>query len=138
MSVQFTKDELENTLSIICRGYRLVLDEEDFKAVAKYFKASEETLVTENIAEKTYPHYYKQLPSDTTHIDIYMILDLFNVGNQGIGHTIKKLLCPGQRHAKSWLQDVTEARDTLNRVIELEKLKNSSKMALSAPHKLLD
>lgn len=70
-----------------------------------------------------YPHYFKELPEGTTHIDVYMVLDLFGVTSQWIGHSIKKLLCPGQRHDKDFTQDVTEARNTLNRGLEIESLK---------------
>ena len=73
-----------------------------------------------------YPHYFKQLPAGTTHVDIYAVLDLFAVMDHPVGHAIKKLLCPGQRGEKSKLQDITEARDTLNRAIEILKAREGS------------
>lgn len=49
------------------------------------------------------------------HIDLYRVLDLYGVRDHAIGHAIKKLLCAGQRGAKSEAQDVDEAIDTLAR-----------------------
>lgn len=67
-----------------------------------------------------YNHYFK----DVTHldsIDTYRVHQLFNVTDAGVAHASKKLLCGGQRGAKSRIKDITEARDTLNRVIEMYK-----------------
>jgi hypothetical protein len=87
----------------------------------QYEEESQPTKEPENA--KLFPHYFKELPEGITHIDVYLLLDLWNVTSQGIGHAIKKLLAPGIRHSKSYLQDLTEARNTLNRVIEIETLK---------------
>lgn len=85
----------------------------------------EDAFLEEKTPENTkqYSHYFKRLPEGVKYIDIYMILDLWEVTSQGIGHAIKKLFAPGKRHSKSYLQDITEARDTLNRVIEIETSK---------------
>ena len=71
-----------------------------------------------------YPKYFKQLPSgvDPTEIDTYTINKMFPVDDPTgcIIHARKKLLIPGVRSGgKSMLQDITEARDTLNRFIAL-------------------
>ena len=71
-----------------------------------------------------YPKYFKQLPSgvDPTEIDTYAINKMFPVDDPTgcIIHARKKLLIPGVRSGgKSMLQDITEARDTLNRFIAL-------------------
>lgn len=65
-----------------------------------------------------YNHYKK----DVTHlesIDVYRILELYNVTDPCVQHAIKKLLCAGNRGAKTEEQDIIEARDTLNRKIEI-------------------
>lgn len=70
-----------------------------------------------------YPHYYK----DVRHlavVDVYEVLDLFNVTDQTVGHAVKKLLVTGKRGAKGRLQDLIEARDTLSRAIEIQERKN--------------
>lgn len=66
---------------------------------------------------KKYNHYFKRVP--WKFIDIYRLLELFGVTDQAIGHAIKKLLVPGLRGNKPTKQDVIEARDTLNRRIEM-------------------
>lgn len=59
-------------------------------------------------------HYSKNV-SHLSAIDVYRVLSLFGVTDQAIGHAIKKLLCPGQRGAKTKRQDIQEAIDTLER-----------------------
>ena len=71
-----------------------------------------------------YPKYFRQLPSgvDPAEIDTYVINKMFPVDDPTgcIIHARKKLLIPGVRSGgKSMLQDITEARDTLNRFIAL-------------------
>ena len=53
-------------------------------------------------------------------IDIYDILDAYQTGSAAVDHAIKKLLCPGTRGAKSRLQDLAEARGSIDRAIEIE------------------
>ena len=66
-----------------------------------------------------YPHYYKDVRNLSV-IDVYDVLDLFGVTDQAVGHTLKKLLVTGKRGAgKNYLQDLIEARDTLNRAIAI-------------------
>ena len=59
-------------------------------------------------------HYFKS----TVHldaVDVYRVLELFNVTNPCLQHAVKKLLCAGGRGAKDMEQDVQEAMDTLER-----------------------
>lgn len=67
-----------------------------------------------------YPHYFKDV-SHLSEVDVYRVCKLFGV-NDASGakhHAIKKLLVSGNRGAKDNLQDVIEARNTLNRLITL-------------------
>lgn len=67
-----------------------------------------------------YPHYFKDV-SHLSEVDVYRICQLFGV-NDASGakhHAIKKLLVSGNRGAKDNLQDIIEARNTLNRLITL-------------------
>jgi hypothetical protein len=83
---------------------------------------------TPNVAKVTptnqplYPHYYRPVPENVTHVDIDWVLKSWNVGCVE-GHAIKKLLCAGQRGVKDKLQDLNEARNSVNRAIELEETK---------------
>lgn len=54
-------------------------------------------------------------------VDVYDILEAFNVYCPATQHAIKKLLMPGKRGNKGTLQDLMEARVSINRAIELEE-----------------
>lgn len=66
-----------------------------------------------------YSHYFREVPKGVTHIDIYRLLAMFGVTDNALGHAIKKLIVPGLRGAKDVCKDVTEARDTLNRWLQM-------------------
>ncbi len=66
-----------------------------------------------------YPHYFKSV-KNLDYIDVYRVLQLFEVTDQAVGHAVKKLLCAGSRGSKDFLVDITEAYHTLNRVIEMQ------------------
>jgi hypothetical protein len=53
-------------------------------------------------------------------IDVYDVLKAFEVVNPATQHAIKKLLANGKRGYKDAIQDLKEARDSINRAIELE------------------
>ena len=66
-----------------------------------------------------YPKYYRDV-SKLESIDIYRVLELFGVTDPAIQHAIKKQVIPGARTGgKTLKDDITEARDTLNRRIEM-------------------
>ena len=48
-------------------------------------------------------------------IDVYDVLDAFDVTNPATAHAIKKLLCTGGRGFKDWETDLQEAIDSLER-----------------------
>lgn len=64
---------------------------------------------------------YKKDVSHLDFIDVYRVLELFNVQSHAVGHAIKKLLCSGGRGAKDEAQDIQEAIDSLVRYQEMEK-----------------
>lgn len=69
-----------------------------------------------------YPKYYKRIPSSWKVIDVYGVHSLFPIEDfsGAIHHSSKKLLVPGVRTGgKSMRKDIVEARDTLNRWLEL-------------------
>lgn len=53
-------------------------------------------------------------------LDVYDVLQAWKVSNPATQHAIKKLLMPGTRGHKDTLQDLTEARQSIDRAIELE------------------
>lgn len=76
--------------------------------------------MTLSIADK-YPKYYKNVEGMTA-IDVYAVHKLFDIQDPSgaLQHASKKLLLSGVRTGgKSAYDDVREARDTLNRWLEL-------------------
>lgn len=72
------------------------------------------------MAEK-YPKYYKSV-GELTEIDVYATHKLFNLQDPSgaLHHASKKLLLSGARTGgKSARKDITEARDTLTRWLQL-------------------
>lgn len=70
-----------------------------------------------------YPKYYKDV-STLNHIDVYAIHQLFAIDDPSgaIQHASKKLLLSGVRTGnKSKYKDIKEARDTLNRWLEMNQ-----------------
>lgn len=53
-------------------------------------------------------------------IDVYAVLDAFAVTCPARQHAIKKLLCSGIRGKGNAIQDLTEARDAVDRAIQME------------------
>lgn len=72
--------------------------------------------------EKTskHNHYFKNV-ENLNMIDVYRVLELFDVQSHAVGHAVKKLLCSGGRGSKDYLQDIQEAIDSLQREIEMKK-----------------
>ena len=62
-------------------------------------------------------HYFKACPYKA--IDVYRVLELFEVTGPCIQHSIKKLLVAGKRGSKSEYKDIREAIDTLERWCEM-------------------
>lgn len=61
--------------------------------------------------------YKKRCPYNE--IDIYRVLDIYNVKSHSVGHAIKKLLCAGQRGNKGYFQDISEAIKSLERELDM-------------------
>lgn len=53
-------------------------------------------------------------------VDVYDVLSAFEVANPAMQHALKKMLAPGKRGAKSTIQDMKEAIQSIERAIELE------------------
>lgn len=73
------------------------------------------------VVKAKHSHYYKDV-SHLDHIDVYRVLQLFNVTDPCLQHAIKKLLVAGGRGAgKDVSHDIQEAIDSLLRVQEMER-----------------
>ena len=71
--------------------------------------------------QKKHSHYYKNVKHFDT-IDVYRVLQLFQVTDAAIAHAVKKLLVAGGRGAgKDMNKDIQEAVDSLQRFLEMQK-----------------
>ena len=59
------------------------------------------------------------LDGKTTTVDVYRVLDSFNVTDPATQHAIKKLLCLGIRGHKDYLTDLNDSIDSLQKAKEL-------------------
>lgn len=73
----------------------------------------------EMLDARQHNHYFKCV-SGLEYIDVYRVLQLFNVTDPCIQHALKKLLVAGGRGAgKDISQDIKEAIDSLDRWQEM-------------------
>ena len=70
-----------------------------------------------NLEPIKHGHYFKPVIG-LTHIDVYRVLELFNVTDPCVQHAVKKLLRAGEGH-KSKRQDVEEVIAALRRWLEM-------------------
>lgn len=67
-----------------------------------------------------YPKYYKRVPAGVSVLDVYAVCKMFDVTDAALSHSLKKIMLPGTRTGgKNRYDDIKEARDTLNRWLEL-------------------
>jgi hypothetical protein len=62
--------------------------------------------------------YFKDV-SKLKSVDIYRVLNLFDVRSHPVGHAVKKLLCAGKRGAKDYRQDLIEAKASIDRELAM-------------------
>lgn len=65
--------------------------------------------------------------------DVYDVLYSFGVSCPATAHAVKKMLMPGMRGAKTRLQDLKEARDSLDRAIEMESFRTAAPATARKP-----
>jgi hypothetical protein len=68
---------------------------------------------------RAHGHYFKDV-SHLKLIDIYRVLQLFEVNDPCLQHAIKKLLVAGGRGAKDTEKDIREAIDSLYRFLQMQ------------------
>lgn len=69
---------------------------------------------SESTELRKHSHYFKDV-SNLQKIDVYRVLDLYEVTDPCVQHAVKKLLVAGKRGAKDQAKDIQEAIDTLTR-----------------------
>lgn len=69
-------------------------------------------------AKNKHTHYHKPT-NGIEAVDVYWVLNAWEVDCHAIGHAVKKLLNAGQRGVKTKEQDLREAIDSIERAIEL-------------------
>lgn len=107
--------------SIECEG--IVVTDKDFCGYCENKHSQEGKKQVTSLSEK-YPQYYKPV-GKLTEVDVYAVHHLFDIQDPSgaIQHASKKLLLSGVRTGgKSAKDDIREARDTLNRWLELTEL----------------
>lgn len=70
------------------------------------------------ITARKHSHYFKDVSTLQT-VDVYRVLELFDVYDPCLQHAVKKLLVAGGRGVKDQAKDVAEAIDTLERWQEM-------------------
>jgi hypothetical protein len=76
------------------------------------------------VVKAKHNHYYKDV-SNLQFVDVYRVLQLFNVTDPCIQHAVKKLLVAGGRGAgKDITKDVQESIDSLKRWQEMRSEEN--------------
>lgn len=87
--------------------------------LADYIK-SIENKYPEEVNKPKYPHYFKDV-SNVNKIDIYKVLDLWQVTHPCLQHAAKKILVAGNRGHKDITKDIQEAIDSLERWKEMQE-----------------
>jgi hypothetical protein len=83
--------------------------------VGAYQRALSQAATPGGFVRNKHGHYFKDV-AHLNSIDVYRVLELFNVTNPSIAHAAKKLLVAGGRGAgKSIDKDIQEAIDSLVR-----------------------
>ena len=77
--------------------------------------AESELMVREN---SKHSHYFKDV-SELNSIDVYKVLQLFEVTDPCLQHIVKKALCAGQRGHKDFKKDIQDILDTAKRCVEI-------------------
>lgn len=95
--------------------------DENGKLCGFFINTGNEKIGGINGSERKHSHYFKDV-RHLEYIDVYQVCKLFEVNDPShcTQHSIKKLLMSGKRGAKDKMKDIIEARDTLNRYLQIE------------------
>lgn len=78
--------------------------------------------------DRKHAHYYRSVEG-LTEVDVYRILEIFNVTDHPLAHIAKKALCAGLRGHKDLERDLNDIIDTAER--KLEMLEEDRKRGIS-------
>ena len=99
-----------------CLG--IVWKKKEDATLSDYIKSIQDKYPEETEQPK-YPHYFKDV-SNVNKIDIYKVLDLWQVTHPCLQHAAKKILVAGNRGHKDVNKDIQEAIDSLERWKEMQ------------------
>lgn len=71
----------------------------------------------DELNQQKHNHYFKDCPYDK--VDVYRILDIFDVTDPCLQHLVKKGLCAGKRGHKDFRKDLQDIIDTAQRRIDM-------------------
>jgi len=97
----------------------------EFEAEEKHFKLFGKNELSE-VKKNKINKYDRVIVGKDGHkiiVDVYSVLQAFNITNAATAHAIKKLLAAGSRGYKDIIQDLNEAKASIERAIEMEKNK---------------
>ena len=96
----------------------------EFEVEEKYYKGFRQ--LDDELGQKKMSKYYRVIVGKDGHkiiVDVYSVLQAFNITNAATAHAVKKLLAAGSRGYKDIIQDLEEAKASIDRSIEMEKNK---------------
>ena len=96
----------------------------DFKDVDTRPQHTAKQPETVQDASNKYSRNIIGLDGKTCQVDVYRVLEAFEVDSHALAHAIKKLLAPGLRHAKTREQDLKEAIKSIEAELLLMEQRN--------------
>jgi len=63
--------------------------------------------------------HYRKYVGYLDYIDVYRIIDLYELNDPCFQHALKKILVPGQRGHKDLTKDINDIIDTMQRKLEM-------------------
>ena len=116
----------DNELTVIEAGFAyevngwkeslINLDEYDYKIVnGILIKVDKE----DNKSQAVKHAHYKKDVKHLDYIDVYRIIDLYELHDPCFQHALKKILVPGARGHKDLIKDINDIIDTMQRKLEM-------------------
>jgi len=72
-----------------------------------------------NLSDRKHSHYFKKCPYDA--IDVYRVIELFEITDPCAQHALKKILVLGGRGSKDVLRDAQDVIDTMERFKDMRE-----------------
>ena len=126
-----------NEVDIVQASHRLVgiaenwkeslinLDEYDYKIVDGILMKSDKLMSFDELCKafsvplpEKHAHYKRDV-KHLNYIDVYRIIDLYELHDPCFQHALKKILVPGARGHKDLIKDINDIIDTMQRKLEM-------------------